>query len=209
LNSSSVGIFRDVAPANALQLLREQQGGMHMTTPARFSATLLRPQQPGGDSTWTFIKLPKDASDTLPRRGRATVNGTINGCAFTATLEPDGQLSHWLKVDKKLREKAGADVGDLVKMEIAPVDEEPDPEIPPDFLAALQANPDARVVWDSATTIARVDWIHWIVTAKQDKTRVKRIEDACEMLASGKKRVCCFDQSGYYSKAFTAPKAAE
>jgi hypothetical protein len=26
------------------------------------------------------------------------------------------------------------------------------------------------------------------------------------MLASGKKQVCCFDQSGYYSKAFRAPE---
>jgi hypothetical protein len=29
------------------------------------------------------------------------------------------------------------------------------------------------------------------------------------MLASGKGRVCCFDPSGFYSKAFSAPKAAE
>jgi hypothetical protein len=29
------------------------------------------------------------------------------------------------------------------------------------------------------------------------------------MLASGKRRACCFDRSGIYSKAFSAPKAAE
>jgi hypothetical protein len=31
--------------------------------------------------------------------------------------------------------------------------------------------------------------------------------DACDMLASGKKQVCCFDPSGYYSKVFRAPEA--
>ena len=29
------------------------------------------------------------------------------------------------------------------------------------------------------------------------------------MLAEGKRRVCCFDPSGYYSKAFKVPEAAE
>jgi len=87
------------------------------------------------------------------------------------------------------------------------VKKEPEPDIPPDFQEALAATPEARKVWNNTTTIARVDWIHWITSAKQLKTRAKRIGDACDMLASGKKQVCCFDQSGYYSKAFRAPEA--
>jgi hypothetical protein len=54
-----------------------------------------------------------------------------------------------------------------------------------------------------------MDWIHWITSAKQAKTRAKRIRDACAMLAAGKSRVCCFDQSGFYSKAFRAPEGAD
>jgi hypothetical protein len=176
---------------------------------SQFKATLLRPAKPDGDTPWAFVVLPKEASEKLPRRGRTTVDGTLNGHAFRATLEPDGQLSHWLQVSDALREAAGADIGDTVTLKIAAVAEEPDPELPPDLEAALKSHPDARAVWDTATTIARVDWIHWITTAKQAKTRAKRISNACDMLASGKRRVCCFDQSGYYSKAFTAPKAAE
>ena len=176
-------------------------------TKSRFKAKLRRPRIPGSDASWAFVILPKDASEKLPRRGRTTVDGTLNGSSFRATLEPDGQLSHWLRVSKELREAAGADIGDLVTMEITPVEEEPEPDIPSDLLAALAANPDARAAWDSTTTIARLDWIHWITSAKQAKTRAQRISNACEMLASGKRRVCCFDQSGYYSKAFGAPQA--
>jgi hypothetical protein len=174
---------------------------------SRFKAKLLCPAKPGNDSSWAFVNLPKDASEHLPRRGRTTVNGTINGHSFQATLEPDGQLSHWLRVSKELREAAGADIGDVVELEIKAAEQEPEPELPSDLLAALAANPEARAVWDGTTTIARLDWIHWITSAKQDKTRVKRISDACDMLASGKGRVCCFDQSGYYSKAFSPPVA--
>lgn len=178
-------------------------------TPSRFNAKLLRPLKPGSDTSWTFVILPKEVSEKLPRRGRTTVGGTINGCGFTATLEPDGQLSHWLPVSDALSQAAGAQAGDVVALEITPVEQEPEPGIPPDLLAALAAHPEARAVWDSTTTIARVDWIHWIISARQAKTRAQRISDACDMLASGKRRVCCFDQSGYYSKALSAPRAAD
>ncbi|HCL86844.1 MAG TPA: hypothetical protein DIC45_10195, partial [Comamonadaceae bacterium] len=80
---------------------------------------------------------------------------------------------------------------------------------PPDLQQALAASPQARAVWDATTTLARVDWIHWIESAKQAATRRTRIENACDMLASGKKRVCCFDPSGFYSKSLCAPEAAD
>ena len=175
---------------------------------SRFETRLLRPAKPGADGLWAFVVIPKDASQTLPRRGRTSIEGTINGHPFQATLEPDGQRSHWLRVNPELQEAAGADFGDIIQLEIRPVDEEPEPEIPADFLAALSANPEALAVWHDTTTIARLDWIHWITSAKQAKTRVKRISDACDMLGAGKKRVCCFDQSGVFSKAFRAPEAA-
>nr|WP_298118412.1 YdeI/OmpD-associated family protein [uncultured Pseudomonas sp.] len=176
---------------------------------SQIEAKLLRPAKPGSDAPWAFVVLPKSASEKLPRRGRTTVEGTLNGHAFQATLEPDGQLSHWLPVSKALLDTAGVNVGDRVTLEIMPVEQEPEPEIPADLQQALAAAPEARAVWDDTTTIARLDWIHWITSAKQAKTRAQRISNACDMLASGKRRVCCFDPSGYYSKALSAPKAAD
>lgn len=178
-------------------------------TESRFKAKLLSPAKPEKGSDWVFVVLPKTASEKLPRRGRTTVDGTINGFPFQATLEPDGQLSHWLKVEKDLCESAGVKAGDLVTLEITPTKPEPEPEVPKDLLQALAACPEAKEVWDGTTTIARLDWVHWIESAKQLKTRENRIDSACSMLASGKRRVCCFDQSGYYSKSLRAPKATE
>lgn len=148
-------------------------------------------------------------SDSLPRRGRTTVEGTLNGCLFRQTLEPDGELGHWLKVSEELRTAARAGAGDSVTVDLKPVAVEPEPEVPADLAEALEASPEAIRVWKATTTLARLDWIHWIESARQMKTRGKRIQDACEMLAAGKKRVCCFDPSGFYSKAFKAPEAAE
>lgn len=182
---------------------------MTSTDTKSFQVKLLKPARPGDDDSWAFVILPKEASDSLPRRGRTTVAGALNGHGFQQTLEPDGQLSHWLRVSRELREAAGVEVGDTVTLEIRPVDKEPEPEVPPDLAEALAAAPEARQVWEGTTTIARLDWIHWVVSAKQAKTRAKRIRDACDQLAEGKKRVCCFDPSGFYSKALRAPEAAE
>lgn len=179
------------------------------STRAKFEARLLRPRTPGDDASWAFVVLPKQASETLPRRGRTSVDGTLNGCAFRATLEPDGQLSHWLPISAELLELAGVEIGEVVALELEPVEHEPEPAVPADLAEALDANPGARAVWNATTTVARVDWIHWITSAKQARTRQKRIGDACDMLASGKRRVCCFDPSGFYSKAFSAPQASD
>src|SRR3546814_14223562 len=67
----------------------------------RFKTKLLRPASPKG-SAWTFLVLPASASAKLPTRSMVTVDGTLEGQPFQATLEPDGEGSHWLKVDKGL-----------------------------------------------------------------------------------------------------------
>jgi hypothetical protein len=174
-----------------------------------FRATLLRPAKPGKEEKWAFLILPKPASDTLPRRGRTSVEGTINGSPFRATLEPDGQLSHWLKVSYDLCGAAGASIGDVVTVTMSPADPEPEPQLPDDLQGAIAASPAAKSAWDNTTTISRVDWIHWIESAKQAKTRKTRVDNACDMLSSGKKRVCCFDPSGFYSKSLSAPETAD
>jgi hypothetical protein len=175
----------------------------------RFKAKLFRTAESEKDGSWTFLILPKNASAKLPSRGMTAIEGTLNGFAFQAMLEPDGKKSHWLKVDRKLSEAAGADAGDVVTLEIAPAEEELEPEVPADLRKALAAAaPKARALWSDITPIARRDWIHWITSAKQAETRARRIKNACSMLVAGKRRVCCFDRSGFYSKSLSAPKAA-
>jgi len=173
----------------------------------RFSAKLLRPAEPSKGEAWTFLILPKDASAKLPTRGMTAVAGTLNGQPFRAMLEPDGQRSHWLKVPDKVREAAAAKPGDVVLLDIVSSGEEPEPRVPPDLRKALAASPKAAQVWSDITPIARRDWIQWITSAKRLETRARRIGNACDMLAAGKRRVCCFDRSGVYSKALGAPRA--
>lgn len=174
----------------------------------RFSAKLVRPKTTTKAVSWTFLTLPKDASAKLPSRGMTSVEGALNGFLFRATLEPDGQGGHWLKVDRKMRETAGAEAGDLVTLEIAPVAVEPEPEMPDDLRKALAAAPPlAFQTWSDITPLARRDWIHWVTSGKRAETRTKRTDVAISKLSAGDRRPCCFDRSGMYSKSLSCPVA--
>ncbi len=92
----------------------------------RFSAKLFRPKATEKIGSWTLLTLPKNASAKLPSRGMTMVEGTINGFPFRAALEPNGKGSHWLRVNKAMRDAAGADAGDTVTVEITRAGEEPE-----------------------------------------------------------------------------------
>lgn len=93
---------------------------------------------------------------------------------------------------------------------MAPVMEEPEPTVPPDVRKALAAaRASARATWFDITPVARRDWVAWITSGKRAETRRIRIEKACDMLAKGKRRPCCFDRSGMYDKSLACPVAED
>lgn len=147
-----------------------------------------------------LLTLPETASAQLPSKGITTVEGTINGYPFRAPLESDGKGSHSLKVTKALRDAAGAEPGEAVTVEITRIEEEPEIRMPPELTKALAVSPPAQKLWTEITPIARRDWILWMTSAKQPETRLIRIEKACSMLASGKRRVCCFGGLNWLTK---------
>lgn len=160
-------------------------------------------------ATWLFVNLPKAASAKLPSRATVAVEGTLNGAAFSAALQPDGQGGHWLKIDRALQKAAGVKAGEKVLMEFTPASKEPEPEVPPDVRAMLRSSPSAHAAWKSTTALARRDWVQWITSGKKAETRAIRLDKARDMLEHGKRRPCCFDRSGMYSKSMSCPVAAD
>ncbi len=158
----------------------------------RFSAKFFRPKATEKIGSRTFLTLPKNASAKLPSRGMTMVEGTINTFPFRAALEPNGEGSHRLRVNQAMRDAAGADAQDTVTVEITRVGVEPETRVPMDLRKALRAAPLAQASWADITPMTRRDWIFSISSARQPETRRRRIEKACDMLASGKRRLCCF-----------------
>lgn len=65
-------------------------------------------------------------------------------------------------------------------------------DLPPNLRKALATKAAAQKVWKSLTRIARRDFISWIESAKQPQTRKLRAERVPNLLASGKRRPCCY-----------------
>jgi hypothetical protein len=96
----------------------------------RFSAKMFRLKANEKTESWT-LTLPKNASAKLPSQGMTMVEGTISGFPFGAALEPNGKGSHRLRVNKTMRDAAGADAVDTVTLEITRAGEEPEIRVVP------------------------------------------------------------------------------
>lgn len=178
------------------------------TNAFKFEAKLLRPGGKFQGATWAFFRLPQEVSNGMPSRGMVSVHGNLNGVPILATLEPDGEGGHWLRVKDELLEAMEAKPGDSVTAEIAPSKVDPEPEVPSDLKEALDmAPPKALETWGDITPAARRDYVAWIVSGKKVETRQKRIGVAIDKLSKGNRRPCCFDRSGIYSKEFSCPIA--
>ena len=143
----------------------------------------------------TILRLPEAASSKLPSRGMSMVEGTFNGHAFQAPLEPDGMGSHWFRVSNTMLKAARAEVGDSVSVALEPMARWPEPKVPADLAEALASDPQARGLWMDITPVARWDWIRWIGSTRNRDTRAIRIEKTLSKLRSGKRAACCFNRS--------------
>ena len=69
------------------------------------------------------------------------------------------------------------------------LERKPVPTIPPpDLAAALKKNARARATFEGFSPSHKREYIEWIVEAKRDETRQRRLGQAIEMLAEGKTR---------------------
>lgn len=144
---------------------------------------------------WTVLRLPSEISAQLPSRGQTMVKGTINGFPFQTALEPDGRGSHWFGVSKSLQQSAHTAAGDTVVLTIESTKDWPEPAVPADLQAALDADPHVQALWMDITPMARWEWIRWIGSTSNGETRQRRIEAACSKMTTGERRPCCFNRN--------------
>ncbi|WP_448698706.1 YdeI/OmpD-associated family protein [Mucilaginibacter sp. AW1-3] len=98
-------------------------------------------------------------------------------------LPPDELFITMLKEAAQLNEQ-----GVKIKREKPAGDKPKVLETPDYLLAALAANLRAREVFEARSNSFRKEYIIWIMDAKTDETRQKRIDDALEWISDGKGR---------------------
>ena len=65
-------------------------------------------------------------------------------------------------------------------------------KMPTDLQKALVSSPKVKSLWEDITPLARNEFICWVISAKQEQTRARRIRRTCEELLEGKRRPCCW-----------------
>lgn len=61
-------------------------------------------------------------------------------------------------------------------------------DVPSDLEAALRRNADARRTFEAFSPSHRREYVNWILDAKRDETRRRRLQQAIEWMAEGKSR---------------------
>jgi hypothetical protein len=148
----------------------------------RFRTTILQ-----GDKTATGIRIPDEVVEALGSGKRPPVKVTINGFTYRSTI---ATVSGMPMVGVSAENRAGAGVagGDEVDVDIE-LDTAPrEVNVPPDFAAALDAEPKARATFDGLSNSNKGWHVTSIEGAKTDETRQRRIARSVEMLREGRAR---------------------
>ena len=145
---------------------------------ARFTARL-RPSGRGAGGH--LVDVPDEVVAALGGRGRIPVQASFNGIPYRGSIVRMGSVM-MLGVTKAIMAEAGAGPGDVLDV-VVENDEAPrEVEVPPELTKALKRSPAARAVWDGLSFSHRREYVGYIVEAKMEETRARRVERTIQAL---------------------------
>jgi hypothetical protein len=139
----------------------------------------------GTGKTAAGIRVPDEIVEALGQGKRPPVRATINAYTWRSTIAVMGG-EYWLGVSNEVRANAGVAAGDEVDLDLELDTEKRELVVPPDFSAALDADPAARRIFDGLSYSNRRRFVLAIDDAKTPETRQRRIEKSVDQLREGR-----------------------
>jgi uncharacterized protein YdeI (YjbR/CyaY-like superfamily) len=132
---------------------------------------------------WVIARLPIDAAKIWGKRGQLRIKGEINGFAFSGTLFPAGDGTHFLIVNKKLLAGGKTAAGLKAKFRLQP-DTTPRPAVPPakELLRELGQSKRLLKFFESLNPSRRHEITKWIAQCKTSEARTRRSQQIAERL---------------------------
>ena len=132
------------------------------------------------------VPVPFDPDEAWGRKDVHRLRGTVNGMGVRAILEPS-ESAYVFVLGAAWRRGCGIEPGDAVDVVLAP--EGPQrTDLPPDVVAALEAEPGAGAFFDSLAQFYRKAYLRWIDgTKRRPEMRAERIAEMVELLKAGHK----------------------
>jgi hypothetical protein len=148
----------------------------------RFHTTILQ-----SGPTATGIRVADEVVESLRAGRRPPVNVTINGVTYRSTIAVMGGV-YMVGVSAENRAATGVQGGDEVDVDIE-LDTAPRVvELPPDFAAALDAEPNARATFERLSPSLKGYHVTQVTGARTDETRQRRIAKSVATLGEGRLR---------------------
>jgi Bacteriocin-protection, YdeI or OmpD-Associated/Domain of unknown function (DUF1905) len=148
----------------------------------RFRTTIVQ----SGKNT-TGIQVPDEVVEALGSGRRPAVKVTVNGYSYRSTVASMGGV-FMVSLSAEHRAGAGVGGGDEVEVDLE-LDSAPrEVTVPPELMAALDAEPAARATFDGLSYSNRSWHVLQVTGAKTEETRRRRIARSVEALKQGRPR---------------------
>ena len=137
-----------------------------------------------GDGSYGFF-MPFDAGAAFGKRDRIRVRGTIDGMPYRGTLTPSNGR-YFMAVNRAMRFAIGKSSGDMLKV-VVKLDTEPRVvELPEDLIWTLDANANAKAIFDKFGNSHRREYVNWIESARKAEIRARRVQEAVQRIVAEK-----------------------
>jgi uncharacterized protein YdeI (YjbR/CyaY-like superfamily) len=146
-----------------------------------FRATLERMRSNLG---WVIVWIPFEVYKAWGSRGRVKVRGEINGFPFRTSLFPTRKGTHFLLVNKKMQEGAGAMEGSAAEFTLEPDTAERTIDVPAELKRYLAEDRAFRCWFDGLNYSIRKWLTDLIYASKNPGTRARRAEQVAEQVFS-------------------------
>ncbi len=123
--------------------------------------------------------LMKDTSLFLEATGESSM-GHLGKIKSLEDLPPDRKIISWIREAAKMNDEGIKIIKQIIPKSAIP--------IPADFNASLLANKKAHLNFQTFTAAGQREYLEWITEAKTAPTKEKRMTQALEWIAEGKKR---------------------
>ena len=135
----------------------------------------------------TGIQVPDEVVEALGSGKRPAVKVTVNGYSYRSTVASMGGV-FMVSLSAEHRAGAGVGGGDEVEVDLE-LDSAPrEVTVPPELVAALDAEPAARATFDGLSYSNKSWHVLQVIGAKTEETRQRRIARSVDALKQGRPR---------------------
>lgn len=141
-----------------------------------FTTTILKFNQQGEKTGWTYIVIPADVSQQLHQGNKKgfRTKGKLDSHSFSGkSLLPMGNGGFILTIDKDMRKALGKKHGAMVTVAIE--FDKTEYQLNPELIECLNEEPQAFRFFNTLTRSHQNYFSKWIESAKTDETKAKRI----------------------------------